>query len=566
MKRNFLFFAFLFSVSMLSLTSVNAATSLSDGQGIAYYRAGFPLVAKPLLINEIATDSTTRAETSFNLGNIYFSENLVDSARLCFVKGVAANPLNSLNAIGLTMLKIKSDPAAAELEFTNILKLKQNKKNVDVYIAIANAYLFNDVIDKALIYQDKAKSIKPKYAPVYVVLGDIELAKKNVGEACRNYEQAIYFDDKCKEAFIKYARAYKNVNTPLAIEKLNALKVKEPSFLLVDKELADIYYSINNFGKAAELYNNYLQSGNSNVQDLTQYAFTLFLGGQFEKSLEVTKLGLVKASRNPVFNRLAMYNNVDLTAQYKIDKKESESQNANAAALTAADNFFNNTDNPKFTYLDYRYFGQALRDKKQIELAIPQFEKALQLDSTKTDLWKDISDMYSDINDYLKSIPAYNKYLKPISDDKRSPDMLMTLAKRYYGLGNDVKVIDASIKKDALQKADSIFGLVAQKEPTGYRGNYWRARTNSSLDPETSLGLAKPYYEQTATLVESKADVKFNPVLIECYSYLGYYYLVQKDNTQSLNYWNKILVIDATNTTAKKAIEGITKAIKGVKK
>jgi len=565
MKRNFLFFAFLFSVSLLSLTTVNAATSLSDGQGIAYYRAGFPLVAKPLLINEIATDSTTRAETSFNLGNIYFSENLVDSARLCFVKGVAANPLNSLNAIGLTMLKIKSDPAAAELEFTNILKLKQNKKNVDVYIAVANAYLFNDVIDKALIYQDKAKSIKPKYAPVYVVLGDIELAKKNVGEACRNYEQAIYFDDKCKEAFIKYARAYKNVNTPLAIEKLNALKAKEPAFLLVDKELADIYYSINNFGKAAELYNNYLQSGNSNVQDLTQYAFTLFLGGQFEKSLEVTKLGLVKASRNPVFNRLAMYNNVDLTAQYKIEKKESESQNVNLAALAAADDFFNKTDNPKFTYLDYRYFGQALRDNKKIELAIPQFEKALQIDSTKMDLWKDISDMYSEKYAYKKSLFAYNKYLTSLTEDKKTGDALMTLGKLYYGLGNDTTETNLTVKKSYCVKADSVFALIAIKEPNGYRGNFWRARSNVGLDPETTLGLAKPYYEQTATLVISKADVKFNPVLIECYRYLGFFYFQKKDYTQSMVYWNKILAIEPNNAVAKSVIDGITKTTKGKK-
>ena len=551
MKRNFLIFAFLFSASLFSLTSVDAATSLSDGQGIAYYRAGFPLVAKPLLITEIASDSSTRAETSFNLGNIYFCENQLDSARLCFEKGLASNPANSLNAIGLTMLKIKADPTAAELEFTNLLKLKQNKKNVDVCIAIANAYLFNDVIDKALIYQDKAKSLKPKYAPVYVVLGDIELAKKNVGEACRNYEQAIYFDDKCKEAFIKYARAYKNVNTPLAIEKLNTLKSKEPAFLLVDRELADIYYATNNFSKAAELYASYLKSGNSNVQDLTQYAFTLFLGGQFEKSLEVTKLGLVKAPRNPVFNRLAMYNNVDM-------KKTDD-------ALVAADVFFTKTDDPKYTYLDYRYFGQALRDKKQIDLAIPQFEKALQIDSTKTDLWKDISDMYSEKYAYKKSLVAYNKYLSTLTEDKKTGDALMTLGKLYYGLGNDTTETDLAVKKSNCVKADSVFALIAIKEPTGYRGNFWRARSNVGLDPETTTGLAKPFYEQTATLVISKADVKFNPVLIECYRYLGFFYFQKKDYTQSMSYWNKILAIDPNNAVAKSVIDGISKATKGKK-
>jgi tetratricopeptide (TPR) repeat protein len=547
MKRNFLFFVSLFLMSFFcNLTTVEAKV----GQGISYYKAGFPQVAKPLLLNDYVNESSAKDETCFNLGNIYFEENKLDSAAYYFNKGLVANPLNSLNSIGLNMLKIKSDPATAELEFQKIVKQKENKKNIDVYIAIANAYLSNNMIDKALLYQGKAKDVKTKYAPLYVLLGDIELAKKNIGTACSNYELGIYYDDKCKEAYIKYARAYRNVNTPLAIEKLNVLKTKEPTFLLADKELADIYYSINNFDKAAQLYEVYLKSGNSNVMDLTKYAFTLFLNGQFEKSLEVTNIGLSKAPANPALNRLSMYNNVDL--------KHTE------AALKAADLFFNKSEKPEFTYLDYRYYGQALRDSKQIDLAIPQFEKALQIDSLKTELWKDISDMYSDKSDFVKSISAYTNYLNSLPVEKRDADAMMPLAKYYYSLGNDAKV-EATVKKGYLVKADSIFAIIAIDEPTAYRGNFWRGRTNSALDPEATQGLAKPFYEKTVTLLESKADPRYNSVLSECYSYLGYYYLLQKDNTLSLTYWNKILAIDPTNVTAKKASEGITKAMKGKK-
>lgn len=548
MKRICLFFVLLFSVSTFCLTTVFAASSTSQGQGIAYYRAGFPLVAKPLLIAEIETDVATRAETCFNLGNIYFCDNQLDSARYYFEKGLASDPLNSLNSVGLSMLKIKSNPAEAELDFKNILKLKQNKKNVDMYLAVANAYLFNGVLDNALVYQGKAKSIKPKYAPVYVVLGDIEVAQKRIGEACSSYEQAIYFDSKCKEAYIKYARAYKNVNSTLAIEKLEILKLKEPSFLLVDRELADIYYDLNKFEKSAELYESYLKSGNSNVKDLTQYALTLFLSGQFQKSLDVVNLGLTKAPRNPALNRIALYNLVDL-------KKTSE-------ALAAADVFFNKTDDPKFTYLDYRYYGEALRNNKQIELALPQFEKALQTDSTKTDLWNDLSDMYSEKYEYTKALTSLNKYIVSLSEDKITPDVLMKLGKLYYGLGNDTTETNVTLKKSYCLKADSVFAIIATKEPTGYRGNFWRARANVGLDPETTLGLAKPYYEQTATLIISKADPKFNPVLIECYRYLGFYYYQKKDFQQSMNYWNKILVIEPNNSVAKSVIEGINKALK----
>ena len=36
-----------------------------------------------------------------------------------------------------------------------------------------------------------------------VLEGDIALAQKNIGQACQLYEQAIYFDPNCKEAYLK---------------------------------------------------------------------------------------------------------------------------------------------------------------------------------------------------------------------------------------------------------------------------------------------------------------------------------------------------------------------------
>lgn len=568
MKRNFLFYSLLFSaVLFLNLTSLQAYT----GSGMAYYNAGFPEVAKPLLLQELNSDTLKIAENCFYLGSIYFGENQPDSALYFFNKGLTTNPSFVLNAIGLDMLKLKSAPDAAGLDIDNLLKAKNNKKNVDAYIAASRAYLGNGIFDKALIYQDKAKKVKSKYAGVYVLLGDIELAKGNTGAACSNYELAIYFDDTNKEAYIKYARAYRNVNSALAIDMLNKLKAKDPSFLLVDKELADIYYATNDFGKAAQLYENYLKSGNSNVQDLTKYAMTLFLNKDFEKSLEVANLGLQKAPRNPAFNRLNMWINVDLK-NYDL-------------ALKAADNFFNKTDKPGFTYLDYRYYGQALKETKQYDLAIVQFQKAFKMDSTKTELLKDISDMYSQTEDYNNAITYYTKYLHSLSPEKQNADELMPLGKLYYSLGtsklpvlvekNDSSKIKADtilaksnfelLKKTALLKADSVFAKVAALDSTDYRGNFYRARTNSVLDPETTLGLADPFYKATAKLVEAKQDPRYNPVLVECYSYIGYYLLLKGDNELSLSYWKKILAIDPNNATAIKAIVGIEKFMKASK-
>lgn len=80
-----------------------------------------------------------------------------------------------------------------------------------------------------------------------------------------------------------------------------------------------------------------------------------------------------------------------------------------------------------------------------------------------------------------------------------------------------------------------------------------RARINSQLDPETTQGLAKPYYEQYIEL--AKKENPDNPkLLIEPYSYLGYYYFVKEDKANSDACWKKILEIDPTNATAKQAL------------
>jgi len=543
MKRNFLFLAI--SILFINLAFVEA----KEAQGIDYYKAGFPMVAKPLLLKELNTDSLNRSEASFYLGNIYFGENKPDSAAIYFKKGLTGKE-NVLNTIGLAMLKIKTDPKAADLEIQNVLNLRTSRKNPDYFIAAAHAYLINGLIDQAVIYQEKAKNIKSKYAPLAVLAGDIELAKKNVGNACSNYELAILYDENCKECYVKYARAYKNVNTTLAIEKLNQLKLKEPSFLLVDKELADIYYMNNEFDKAAESYGIYLKSGNTNSEDLVKYAMTLFFNHEFAKSLEIANNGHLKSPRNPAFNRLALYNNTDL--------KQFDD------AVKSADLLFNQSDNPDYNYLDYRYYGQALRETKKYDLAIIQYKKAIEMDSSKVELWKDISDMYNDNSDYKNAITNYITYENLLPAEKKNFEVTYQLGRLYYSLGNSDKD-SAIVKKPALMKADSVFAKAITQDPADYRGYIWRARTNFSLDPETLLGLAKPFYEQTIPIVEAKADVRYNPVILECCRYLGYYYYLKKDFTQSKLYWNKILVLDPTNDMAIKAIDGIDKTLKGKK-
>ena len=71
-------------------------------------------------------------------------------------------------------------------------------------------------------------------------------------------------------------------------------------------------------------------------------------------------------------------------------------------------------------------------------------------------------------------------------------------------------------------------------------------------DLKNEKWLAKPHYEKALTLVkpEERAGVKLN--VIEACEYLGYHYLVMKDNAKAKEYFTIVRDLDATN---KKQIE-----------
>ena len=450
---------------------------------------------------------------------------------------------------------IQTNPAQAAETVDNLMKGK-NKKNAELLVAIGEAYLDAGNTQEAQNYAALARKANGRSALASVLEGDIAYKEKNAGVASQKYEEAIYFDARCADAYLKYATVYKAANPALAIQKLEQLKALEPSNTAVDKKLAEIYYKKNEFDKAVDAYSRFAMGATATEEDLVKYAFALFLNHNFEKSLEVANMGLQRNPRQAAFNRLAMYNYTDL-------KRFDE-------ALKAANVFFNECDKADYSYLDYMYYGHLLEDLKKYDEAVGQYEKAVQLDPEKTDLYKNISSAYEQKNDYKKAIDAYKKYYSSLQKDKQTPDLQFQLGRLYYGAGTqaDSLIMKAEERKQALVAADSVFQVIAGAAPDIYLGNFWRARANSALDPETTQGLAKPFYEEVATLLESKNDPHYNSALVECYSYLGYYYLLAIENPafkaeakankdKSRDYWSKILAIDPTNATAKRALDGI---------
>jgi tetratricopeptide (TPR) repeat protein len=110
-------------------------------------------------------------------------------------------------------------------------------------------------------------------------------------------------------------------------------------------------------------------------------------------------------------------------------------------------------------------------------------------------------------------------------------------------------------------KADSAFAKVTEINAAWPNGYFWRGRANAQIDNTAKEGMAKPFYAKYIELaIADTANIsKQKNNLVEAYRYLALItYYNSKDCKLSIDYWNKILELDAVNKEAKEFIKTIS--------
>jgi tetratricopeptide (TPR) repeat protein len=384
---------------------------------------------------------------------------------------------------------------------------------------------------------------KNKFAPAFVLLGDIEALADKGGEAAAQYNQAIYADPKNAEAYFKYANVYRKISPSEAIAKLEELRAQRPD-VAVDALAGRIYYNANDFDKALSYYDK-ADRTKMEDRDLSDYAMAAYFKQQNQKSLDIAKYGLTRKPRHAAFNRLAFFNSTDL-------KKFDD-------ALMYADALFNRSDSAKFSYYDYTYYGNAYNGAKMSDKAIEMYQKALQMEDMdnkdkRAGVIKQLSDAYLEKEDFPNAIKHYQDYLSNI--EKPSANDLAGLASLHMQHGSS---LSANEQIEAYQRADAAYADLANKYENAIEyATFMRARVNSQMDPDQSKGLALPYYQKLADLIGPKAekDNTDKARVNESYRYLIAYYLIQKDDKATAKqYAQKLIELDPESEIAKQVLD-----------
>jgi len=552
MKRN--------TLTVLLCLFVTAFMTASN-YGVDNFAMGEYALAKKWFEQQV---SQNPAESNYYLGEIAFKEGNVDAARTFFDKGLAADPTSALNMVGKGKTLLKSSEKDADLLFK--AALKTDKKNMTVNLAIVSAYKDNGMAEQAAAKLNAAKKAGKNDPLVYIYEGDEIMAGKSetrVQDAAGKFSQAMYFDPSNAVAQMKYAQVYlltDSYDIPVETEK----KVVEahPDYSIAIRDLAAGYTNKGMYNAAIENYKKYFELGSYTINDIRRFAQSYFFNDQFQEGLKLTQEGLKLEPDHFVLNRLRMY---------------CASELKDSLGMEYAAKFFSlrsgQGEDAKFIYKDYLAYAKILADAGRFEEALAQFDKVLSFSAEekvdKGDVYVAQAECYTKMKQYAKAGDMYEKYIVTFGELTKV-NIFLEQGKSYYNAAFEIKNDSTEAGKalliDYVTKADSAFAKTSRMAPDSYVGYMWRGNTNVMLDPESTIGLAKPYYEAAVAAIMKKVDAgdeltaAYKNQLKRAYLYLAVYYYKANDKTNAVLYCTKVQEI----TPAEKVSKAIMDAYKAM--
>ncbi|MBA2422498.1 MAG: tetratricopeptide repeat protein [Chitinophagales bacterium] len=349
------------------------------------------------------------------------------------------------------------------------------------------------------------------------------------GDAVSAYERAGELNPSFAKAFTRVGviwRLARNYNQALtSFQKAVAI---DPNFPPAYREMAELYFYTGQFDVASQTYQKYLDLADKDDYTQFRYAQYLFLTKDYEGALRILN-PLRDKMDQPIMWRLSAYSNYEM--------------GNHQVGMEQINTFFQKSQSTRILSSDYEYLGKLMAKSGQDSLAMMNFEKAIEMDSSKISLYNEIGSNLFQQKKYHEAALAYKKKVDAAPKDATLQDFF-NVGKSYY------------FSKE-FQLADSAFTSMIQLNQQWPIGYIWRARVMTNVDDSTAVkGLAAPYYQ---TVIEkSMVDtVKYVKELIEAYKYLGDINALKENYGASLYYYDKFMRLDSANTEVPKTIESV---------
>lgn len=471
-------------------------------------------------------------ENNFYMGENYFRQEMLDSAMFYYEKGLAAQPDYALNNVGVGKVNwYKNNVDAAKNAFEKAM-MATKSKDVKVLCKIAECYISADKkeIEKALELLTIAQKLEPKNIEVYLLTGDAYKAQQDGNKAIENYKKVQALDPSSVKGLLRQGQLYGSAkNYQLAFDLYNQAAQIDSNFAPAYREQAELYYLSKQYERAKRKYKKFLELSSNNIDARKRYASFMFLSKDYAETINQINLILKEDTSSNIMNRLIAYSYVE--------------KNEISEAQKFMDKFFARAENEKTKIIasDFEYLAKINMKQGKDSIAVINYLKALKLDSTKTEIYGDLGVCCFKMKKNEDAINYFSQKQKTKAG--LTVNEIYMLGKAYYF-------------NKQYDMADTTFGSMISLKPDLQQGYFWKARTASVGDPETTKGLAKPWYEKylDKAIANNEKNLKD---LEEAYAYLGYYYFLQKDKVNAKQNWSRVLELNPSSDKAKKALESL---------
>lgn len=528
----------LLSAGILSISVVAHAQSLQDAIKLTNNEQ-FEMADKAF--KTLQTQQPTVGNIYFYRGENFYNWGKTDSAQNTYQKGINVNAMEPLNYIGLGKVQMGNGDSKSAMDNFSKAKVLSKGKDPVVLSELAEAYILlagkdqtSDFLKQAVDMLKQAIALDSKNSQYHLDLGDAYLAQNPTdgSKSIDEYNQAQTLDPKNVNVMLSLGRLWKNARDYKSSYDyfIKATKL-DTSFAPAYREQAEMLKDAGRFDEAIAAYKKYLQLNNS-LTARARYGSFLYLANKYSDAIPQLQSVLSQDSSNAILYRVLGY------SQFEVKDYKNGLVNMNK--------FFEKSKGTHIKILgsDYEYLGKLLGKNGQDSLAIIMLKQALTIISkdNSTDI-QDIDLLIGQIYSNQQNYPMAIAYFRARIHAKTQVDV-----NDYYYMGL------AQSNNKQYQAADSSYGVITKTMPDLLLGYQLRARVNGLADSTQTL--AKPFWEQY--IQKAGADsIKNKNGLIEAYSYLGYYYLLQKDKEHASYYYKKVLALDPENVNGKAYFESL---------
>ena len=509
-----------------------------------------------LMLKSIIQSKPTIGEAPFLLGNIYLYQNIADSAKIYYQKGLTAKDDANYSYIGLGQMDLDNGNAAAAKANFDLATKGMRKKDTQEFVYIARAYMNATKPDykNAIDILNKAKEINYQDAQVQLALGDAFYGDKNQNDSYSAYRNAYQDDNTLVRAkmqlgvLLKGARAFTE-----AVKEFNNVVNTNPNYGPVYRELAETYYLWGNTDgskykeytqKALNYYEQYMSLTDYSLTSRMRHADFLILAKDYAAlEVEANKMKQIDGV-NPRILRYLGY------AAYQNGNNE--------VALKSIQDFIANPATKKIAR-DYFYLGQALIKKAtgpDAKIADqPSFDSGVANIKTAIDMEPQTAEDLNDIGSNLFKQKNYSQAARIFEMATANKDEKNFLMDNFY-LGYSIYYGTNAEKKDllALQKADEAFSNVIIAAPDTQDAYLFKARTNNLLERSDIAATSYQTYVDKVSAKGADEITKNKNKIIEAYNQMGAFYS-SSDKAKAKDLFNKTLALDPTNKDAMESLK-----------